>query len=70
MQLQKKLGFGFIFFGVLLILAMYFLASGGAFVFTALVGFMAIVFGAFQLMLSAIPVAKAPVKSKVKKAPR
>lgn len=70
MQLQKKLGFGFIFFGVLLILAMYFLTSGGAFVFTALAGFMAIVFGAFQLMLSAIPVAKAPVKNKTKKAHR
>lgn len=70
MQLQKKLGFGFISFGVLFILIMYFLASGGAFVFTALLGFMAIVFGAFQLMLSAIPIAKAPARSKAKKGHR
>ncbi|WP_049629615.1 hypothetical protein [Cellvibrio sp. pealriver] len=57
MHTQKKLGIGFIFFGFLLIVAMYFVADGGAFVFTALLGLMAIFFGAFQLMIinSGIP---------------
>jgi thiol:disulfide interchange protein len=67
MQLQQKLGYGFILFGVALTLAMYFLIDGGAFVFTALVGFMAIVFGAFQLMISTNTAVKSPAKSKAKK---
>ncbi len=51
MHTQKKLGMGFILFGFLLIVAMYFVADGGAFVFTALLGLMAVFFGAFQLMI-------------------
>lgn len=67
MQLQKKLGFGFIFFGVAIILGMYFVADGGAFIFSALVGLMAVFFGAFQLMLTADLAAKPAAKSKPKK---
>lgn len=52
MHTQKKLGIGFIFFGFLLIVAMYFVTDGGAFVFTALLGLMAVFFGAFQLMIT------------------
>ena len=68
MQLQQKLGYGFIFFGIVFILGMYFVASGGAFLFTALMGLLAIFFGAFQLMISADAAAKPAVKSKLKKA--
>lgn len=67
MQLQKKLGFGFIFFGVAIILGMYFVADGGAFLFSALVGLMAVFFGAFQLMITADLAAKPAAKSKQKK---
>lgn len=67
MQLQKKLGFGFIFFGVAIILGMYFVADGGAFLFSALVGLMAVFFGAFQLMITADLAAKPAAKSKPKK---
>jgi len=67
MQLQKKLGLGFIFFGVAIILGMYFVADGGAFLFSALIGLMAIFFGAFQLMLTADLAAKPVAKSKPKK---
>lgn len=52
MQLQQKLGYGFIFFGLLLIVGLYFAADGGAYVFSALLGLLAIVFGGFQLMLA------------------
>ena len=51
MQLQQKLGYGFIFFGLLLIVGLYFAADGGAYVFSALLGLLAIVFGGFQLLL-------------------
>ena len=51
MHTQKKLGIGFIFVGFLLIVAMYFVTDGGAFVFTALLGLMAIFLGAFQLII-------------------
>lgn len=67
MQLQKKLGFGFMFFGVAIILGMYFVADGGAFLFSALIGLMAIFFGAFQLMITADLTEKPAVKSKPKK---
>ncbi|HEY8941781.1 MAG TPA: hypothetical protein VIM59_16385 [Cellvibrio sp.] len=52
MQLQQKLGYGFIFFGLLLIVGLYFVADGGAYVFSSLLGLLAIVFGGFQLMLA------------------
>lgn len=51
-HLQQKLGYGFIGFGLLLILGLYFVASGGAYVFAALLGLMAVVFGGFQLLLA------------------
>lgn len=52
MQLQQKLGYGFILFGLLLIVGLYFAADGGAYVFASLLGLLAIVFGGFQLMLA------------------
>lgn len=70
MQLQKKLGFGFILFGVVLIIAMYFLVNSGAFLFSSLIGLMAIFFGAFQLMIAgdlAVPTEKHSTKHKAKK---
>lgn len=67
MQLQQKLGFGFILFGVVLIIGMYFVANGGGFLFSALIGLMAVFFGAFQLMISADMNAKPTTKSKAKK---
>lgn len=67
MQLQKKLGFGFILFGILMIIGMYFVADGGAFLFSSLIGLMAVFFGAFQLMISADLAAKPAAKSKPKK---
>ena len=67
MQLQQKLGYGFILFGIVFALGMYFVADGGAFVFTALMGLLAIFFGAFQLMLAAGTTTKPTTKSKAKK---
>lgn len=67
MQLQQKLGFGFILFGVVMIIGMYFIANGGAFLFSALIGLMAVFFGAFQLMISADVATKPVAKSKPKK---
>ena len=67
MQLQKKLGFGFILFGIVMIIGMYFVADGGAFLFSALIGLMAVFFGAFQLMITADLAAKPAAKSKPKK---
>jgi len=67
MQLQKKLGIGFILFGIALIIGLYFVADGGAFLFSALIGLMAVFFGAFQLMLTADLAAKPAAKSKLKK---
>jgi thiol:disulfide interchange protein len=67
MQLQKKLGFGFILFGLAIILGMYFVADGGAFLFSALIGLMAVFFGAFQLMITADLAAKPAAKNKPKK---
>ncbi len=67
MQLQKKIGFGFILFGIAIILGMYFVADGGAFLFSALIGLMAVFFGAFQLMITAELAAKPVAKSKPKK---
>ena len=66
MQLQQKLGFGFILFGVVIIIGMYFVANGGAFLFSALVGLMAVFFGAFQLMISADMSTRSATKSKAK----
>lgn len=70
MQLQQKLGFGFILFGVVMIIGMYFIANGGAFLFSALIGLMAVFFGAFQLMISADLATKPATKSKPKKSRR
>jgi hypothetical protein len=71
MQLQQKLGYGFILFGLLLIIGLYFTADGGAYVFSALLGLMAIVFGGFQLMLAKQTPAKAgKVNHKNKKSRR
>lgn len=70
MQLQKKLGFGFILFGVVVILGMYFVANGGAFLFSSLIGLLAIFFGAFQLMIAATVGTKPVTKSKTRKARR
>lgn len=67
MQLQQKLGYGFILFGIALTLGMYFVADGGAFLFTSLIGLLAVFFGAFQLMLAANAAAKPAVKTKIKK---
>ena len=52
MQLQKKLGIGFVLFGIATIISMYFIVNSGAFLFSALVGLLAIFFGAFQLMIA------------------
>ena len=52
MHFQKKLGLGFMAFGALVILLAYIFTNSGSFVFSALIGLMAIFFGAFQLMLS------------------
>lgn len=67
MQLQKKLGFGFILFGIALMLVMYFTVDGGAFLFSSLVGLMAIFFGAFQLMIATEVTTTPPAKNKSKK---
>jgi hypothetical protein len=67
MQLQKKLGFGFILFGIALILLMYFTADGGAFLFSSLIGLMAIFFCAFQLMIITEVTTTPTVKNKSKK---
>lgn len=67
MQLQQKLGFGFILFGIVIIVGMYFVTHGGAFMFSALIGLMAIFFGAFQLIISANVTAKPITKTKLKK---
>lgn len=64
MQLQKKLAFGFILFGVAFIFGMYFVADGGAFLFSTLIGLMAIFFGAFQLVLTANTAAKPAARNK------
>jgi hypothetical protein len=70
MQLQKKIGIGFILLGFFLGAGTYFVTNGGAFVFSALIGLMAIFFGAFQLMISTdIPAKKqSSPKSRTKKA--
>ena len=52
MHFQKKLGLGFIGFGIAIMLLAYWLTNSGALVFSALLGLMAIFFGAFQIMLS------------------
>lgn len=67
MQLQQKLGFGFILFGIAIILGMYFVADGGAFLFSALIGLMAVFFGAFQLIITADATAKTAKKSNHRK---
>lgn len=70
-QFQQKLGYGFIGFGLLLIIGLYFAADGGAYIFSALLGLMAIVFGGFQLMLAKqtpIKTEKYAGKTKSKKA--
>lgn len=67
MQVQQKLGFGFVFFGIAIIIGMYFVADGGAFIFSALMGLMAVFFGAFQLMITANTTTKMAAKSKLKK---
>jgi hypothetical protein len=67
MQLQQKLGYGFILFGIVFILGMYFAVNDGAFLFTSRIGLLAIFFGAFQLMIAADTAAKPAIKSKVKK---
>lgn len=69
-QLHQKLGYGFIFFGLLFILGLYFAVDGGAYVFMALLGVMAIVFGGFQLMLAKQPARTARPTHKGKKARR
>lgn len=57
MHFQKKLGIGFILFGLLVMLIAYLVATNnGAFVFSALIGLMAVFFGAFQLILSNLAV--------------
>lgn len=57
MHFQKKLGIGFILFGVTVILIAYAVSTNhGAFVFSALIGLMAVFFGAFQLVLSNLAV--------------
>ncbi len=74
MHFQKKLGLGFITFGVVIILLAYLLTDSGGFVFSALIGLMAIFFGAFQLMLSKLALqtktAAKPAVGKTKKARR
>lgn len=67
MQLQKKLGLGFILFGIVIILGMYFVADGGAFLFSALIGLMAVFFGAFQLIIAADTTPRSAPKSKSRK---
>lgn len=56
MHFQKKLGIGFIAFGALVIALAFLMTSSGGFVFSALIGLMAILFGAFQMMLSKLAV--------------
>lgn len=68
MYFQKKLGLGFILFGTVAIALAYILMDGGGFVFSALVGVLAICFGAFQLMLAnAAPAAKTSAKHSASK---
>lgn len=67
MELQQKLGFGFILFGIVIIIGMYFVTYGGAFMFSVLIGLMAIFFGAFQLIISANVPNKPITKNKLKK---
>lgn len=69
MRLQKKLGIGFVLFGIVIIIGMYFVANSGAFLFSSLVGLMAIFFGAFQLMIASQTPAHGP-KTKSRKARR
>lgn len=57
MHFQKKLGIGFILFGLVVILIAYVVSTNqGALVFSALLGLMSICFGAFQLVLSKLAV--------------
>ncbi len=56
MHFQKKLGIGFIVFGALVIALAFLMTSSGGFVFSALIGLMAVLFGAFQIMLSKLAV--------------
>jgi len=68
MHLQKKIGIGFVLFGFIFILVMYFFANGSAFVFCALLGLMAVFFGAFQMMITTSPATtKKSSKPKIKK---
>jgi thiol:disulfide interchange protein len=61
MHFQKKLGLGFILFGAAVILIAYAVSTNqGAFVFSALIGLMAVFFGGFQLMLSKLAVQTKP----------
>lgn len=68
MHLQQKLGYGFILFGIVFTFGMYFAADGGAFLFTALIGLLAIFFGVFQLVIAADAATKSLAKHKIKKA--
>lgn len=57
MHYQKKLGIGFILFGLVVVIIAYAASTHqGAFAFAALIGLMAICFGAFQIMLSNLAV--------------
>ncbi len=56
MHFQKKLGLGFIAFGALVITIAFLMTNSGGFVFSALIGVMAILFGTFQLMLSKLAI--------------
>lgn len=58
MQQQQKLGYGFIGFGILLIIGLYFTLDGPGYAFSALLGLMAVIFGGMQLLLAKPLVAK------------
>lgn len=64
MNNARKIGFGFLFFGLLIIPLFYFIAVGVGFVLGVMIGLMAIVFGGFQLMLSKHSKARAATKAK------
>jgi hypothetical protein len=52
MQQQQKLGYGFIGFGILLIIGLYFTLDGAGYAFSALLGLMAVIFGGMQILLA------------------
>lgn len=66
MNINQRIGLGFLLLGLTMILLFYFIASKEAFVIAALAGLMAMAFGGFQLLI-AKPSSKNLVKSHARK---